>query len=151
MKLLMYDRCLDDIRLATKSGYPSHLMSKQERRQSECMKHLDTRSVLPSSIPLLSIEPHERLPQMVSALQIETDDLYGRLVRAKCDIEIGETLVVEEAFIRVVNDDGSNDCMNCGRRKANFIPCQRCADAMYCSEDCAENPFHMNAISNSVH
>lgn len=142
LKLQMYDRCLDDIRLAKEAGYPINLISKLENREIECKKHLDLRSVLPSSVPILSIEPHKQIPQMGSVLQIESDNLYGRLVKAKCDIKIGETLVVEDAYIRIVNDDGSNECTSCGKRKANFIPCEHCADAMFCNKLCAKNRFH---------
>lgn len=142
LKIRMYDHCLKDIALAKESGYPINLMSKLENRQSECMKNLDSDFIPHSSEPVLSIEPHERLIEMASALEIGTDDQYGRMVKTKYDLNIGETLVVEESYIRTINDEGSNECINCGKRKNNFIPCVNCADAMYCSKQCAENRFH---------
>lgn len=60
LKLHSYGHCLNDIRLAKEAGYPIHLMPKLEIRQSECMKHPDSKFVQPSTIPTCS-ESHQMI------------------------------------------------------------------------------------------
>lgn len=144
LKLQMYDRCLLDIQLAKDANYPERLLPKLENRKLECMNRLESSVQQKQTLiePALSFEPDDKLPNMASVLQIQTDELYGRLVKAKCDINIGATLLIEEEYIHTVDSDVNNFCINCGKKKMNFIPCKNCADAMYCSMECKDNNFH---------
>ncbi|KAG4068973.1 hypothetical protein HA402_009609 [Bradysia odoriphaga] len=132
-KLELYQRCLVDIELARESGYPINLISKLDNRKEECEKHLKAGKIE---------KANSEWEDTVRSFKIETDDEYGRLARATRDIEIGETVLIEKAYIRTVNSEQSNECTNCGSRRRNFVPCQKCADAMYCCAACAENNFH---------
>lgn len=141
LKLNMLDRCLVDIERAEDSNYPDVLLTKLEKRKELCLKKLvsNTESSLPE--PTLSFEKHEKLPCMVNILQIEKDALYGRLIRAKQDIPICTTIIIEKAYVRAVAGD-EDRCVVCGKQEMNFIPCTNCADTLYCSEECANNSFH---------
>lgn len=141
LKLQMYDRCLVDIQLAKDANYPERLMSKLEDRKQECLKRKEL-IVATSTEPLLSFESDKQLPCKANVLQIEKNDHYGRLVRAKRDIKIGETVLIEEAYVNVVYGVELDKCDYCAKDKMNFIPCDNCVDAMFCSEKCANNNYH---------
>lgn len=142
LKLQMYDRCLIDIQLAKDANYPERLMHKLEDRKRECNKRIESDTISTSTEPMLSFKANNELPCMADVLQIEKDDQYGRLLRAKRDIQIGETVLIEEGYIHIIYGQESNRCDFCGKEKMNFVPCGNCVDAMYCSEKCANNNFH---------
>lgn len=79
---------------------------------------------------------------MANVVDIEKNAQFGRLIRANRDIEIGETILIEEAYISIVYGWKANKCNNCLKEKMNFIPCVNCADAMHCNSRCADNLFH---------
>lgn len=137
LKLKMHHRCLVDITLAKEANYPQHLITKLENRERECISSIET------SVQQRFIEPTvDKVPYIADALQIQADEVFGRFIKAKRDIAIGETLLIEENFVRSVDSDLSNYCANCGRTKMNFIPCKSCADASFCSTECTNNNFH---------
>lgn len=142
LKLRMYERCLVDIQLAKTANYPERLMPKLEERQRECMKRKLPTVSTPSTEPMLSFEADKKWPCMANVLQIEKNDRFGRLIRANRDIQIGDTILIEEAYIQIVYGVVLNRCENCAKEKMNFIPCDNCVDAMYCSEKCSKNNFH---------
>lgn len=132
LKLELYERCLIDIDIAKESDYPVHLIPKLDSRKEECLR-LQSRTIEKANV---------ELKEMIGPFQIETDNKFGRLARATRDIAIGETILTEKTYIRTVNSDENNDCTNCGAKLMNFIPCENCADAMFCSAACTENNFH---------
>lgn len=142
IKLGLYNQCLLDIELAKGANYPDHLMAKLSDRERECILNSQS-SVQKTPIePFLSFAPDNKLPCMTNILQIETSQVYGRLVKAKCDIKVGETLLIEQDFIRTVDSDLNNYCTYCGKARMNFIPCKNCADATFCNMECMNNNFH---------
>lgn len=133
LKLELYELCLVHIEMARESGYPNGLIPKLDSRKEQCLKHLKSRKIE---------KVNEELERTVGPVKIETDNEYGRLARATREIEIGETVLIEKAYIRTVNSVESSDCTNCGAKLINFVPCKNCADALYCSAACAENNYH---------
>lgn len=139
--LEMYDRCLIDIDYAKNSHYPDDMMYKLENRKKKCLDKLQSKSV--SSIePKLSSDADEKLTCISNALKIDTSQEYGRLIRATRDIKIGETILIEDAYVHKFYAPTVNKCTNCEKMEANFIPCKNCNSAMYCSEKCSNNIFH---------
>lgn len=138
-KLKMFSFCLIDIQLAKESNYPQRLMQKLDDRQRKCL--LQMQSVESTSQPVLSFPEDEHLPCMANVLRIDVNDEYGRLVTATQDIDIGETVLIEENYIRFVVGENVQ-CSNCGKQNVNFVPCEKCGGAMFCSELCSKNNFH---------
>ncbi|KAG4072236.1 hypothetical protein HA402_005958 [Bradysia odoriphaga] len=89
--------------------------------------------------PSLSYDADLHLPCIANVLKIEVNDQYGRLVTAGCNIDIGDTLLIEQAYIRVST---GNECYNCAEKKCSLIPYVTCTDVMFCSEECSHNDFH---------
>lgn len=141
LKMKMYERCLGDILLVKELQYPKSLIRKLDARQKECVEKSNSVHQI-SFVPTLSLEPHKKFSTMASVLKIEYNEVYGRLVKARCDIEIGETVVVEKDYIRSVNSEHNNYCLYCGETKVNLVPCKQCADAMFCDKACADNSSH---------
>lgn len=141
MKLKLYEQCLVDIELAKASNYPQRLMPKLIARQSECMKKKSSDEAVIVE-PTLSFDPHEKWPCMANVLEIERNDQYGRLIRAKSDIQIGDTILIEDSYIKFLFGTERNRCSNCIKERMNFIPCKNCADTMFCNEACSDNDFH---------
>lgn len=93
--------------------------------------------------PKLSFEADQKRPCFASGLEVKFSEKYGNHITTNRDLEIGQTVIVERAFIHV--DTAKHHCDNCYRRKANLIPCERCVTTMFCSEECriaANEKFH---------
>ncbi|KAG4072492.1 hypothetical protein HA402_005264 [Bradysia odoriphaga] len=141
-KLEKYNFCLVDIQLAKDNNYPLRLMQKLDNRKAKCLLQIqstDTILVQPQSI--LSYPAAENLPCMANVLRIDRNDDYGRLILATQDIHIGDTVIVEEDYVRFVVGENIR-CSNCGKRYVNFVPCEKCGGAMFCGERCLKNSFH---------
>lgn len=134
LKMQRYDQCLLDIKLAEDAGYPENLMVKLLARKRECQKQLQSscQSTESSSIPTL--------PWISTSIQRSEDT--GKGFTAIEDIEVGQTLIVEESYVHMMHSDETNYCGSCWKRNMNFVPCKNCADTMYCSQKCADNNFH---------
>lgn len=139
-KLRKYKSCLRDIQLAIDSNYPERLMQKLNDRKIKCMLHVQSEMSIPTQ-PTLSFDADENLPCMANVLHIDVNDQYGRLVTATQDIQIGDTVLIEEEYVRFVAGEDIK-CTNCGKENENFIPCEKCGSAMFCSELCLNNKFH---------
>lgn len=147
LKLKMYKKCLIDIELAIKSNYPEHLMPKLKLRRADCVQLMETteefRELWPKS--QLSSEADECFPQMANVLQIECNEKFGRHFVAKCDIEVGKTILMEEMFLVKVPHTPKSEtvvCDTCLKTSTNFIACDQCA-VLFCDADCMrKNIFH---------
>lgn len=137
--LKIYEKCLVDIELAKKANYPERLMSKLEKRRIDCLKLMETETAIhcEEDVPKLSYDSDENFPGMANVLKIESNAEYGRYVVAKCDIDVGKTVLVEEAFISKKPINDFNSCTICLKTLANFIACDQCSNAMFCGSECA--------------
>ncbi|KAG4076850.1 hypothetical protein HA402_006560, partial [Bradysia odoriphaga] len=139
LKLKYFDRCFKDIDDAIKNKYPENLMPKLLKRKIVCMQQSERQSQKICFGPSLSYDADLHLPCIANVLKIEVNDQYGRLVTAGCNIDIGDTLLIEQAYIRVST---GNECYNCAEKKCSLIPYVTCTDVMFCSEECSHNDFH---------
>lgn len=142
LQMKIFDRCLVDIRYARENNYPPNLEPKLIKREQQCLKALESKIESNESESLqLSFQSSDMLRGMAFLLEIGKDLMYGRTVKAKEEIPIGQTILIEKAYIRAVS--GVEDrCEVCGKQQVNFIPCVSCADTLYCSQECAVNNFH---------
>ncbi len=139
-KLKMYSRCLVDIQLAQDNNYPERLMKKLEQRKMKCNLILQSEMVIPNQ-PSLSFAADQQLPCISNTVEITIDKQFGRLVRARENIQIGEIVLMEPDYVRLVIGR-NNRCLDCGKKNMNFVPCCNCAGAMFCGENCSKNNFH---------
>lgn len=138
-RLGMYENCLIDIDLAIKANYQLGLMDKLKQQQDFCMESMKNKENTAKS----NLKAHEKFPAMSNALAIDQLTGYDRGIVAKRNIDVGEIILTEETFISYDQFDEPKNCSSCSKNVANFIPCNKCSDAMFCSEACMnEKNFH---------
>ena len=77
----------------------------------------------------------------------------GRYIVAARDIDVGECIFHEEAFVNHVKFElSTSHCYNCNKdTKIRPLPCDRCAAVVFCSYECkteSELRYRVKYISN---
>lgn len=147
-----YKKCLNDIDLAVKAKYPENLMPKLMKRKDDCLKFMKKFTVAAPFDPKLSMKASEQFPCMADVLEIQRNDEFGRHIVAKADIDVGQTILVEENFVSVAAGFDCVYCFECLQTKQNFIPCAVCSDALFCNADCQNrSEIHKVSCGATVH
>lgn len=141
----MFRKCLVDIDMAkSEEKCPKALLPILEQRKRQCAERLRLKGDLELARPTLSFAPDSNIPGFADVLQIQHNDEFGYHVVAKCDIDVGKTVVVEECFSSYSSID-QNGCCTCQRIYSNFIPCDKCTSVVFCNTECKErNLFHVH-------
>lgn len=146
LHLKMYDKCLADIELARKANYPENKMHKLDKRKADCLKAMkesieigETKRVTPK----LDFTPHSEFPGLANILDVYSNAEFGKHIVAKCDIDVGKIVMLEDVYAFGADFKCQTVCKTCIKPATNFIPCPNCADVMFCSTQCME--------SNSMH
>ncbi|XP_055316116.1 uncharacterized protein LOC129575905 [Sitodiplosis mosellana] len=154
-KMGMLQECLMDIEMAKKFNYPSHLMHALNARVSKCKRLLDEGQINANLCkvrePVLSFNEHEEYPGVADCLEIRQNDKFGRHIITTCDLQIGQTILVEEPF-SIARDSrvDCDRCLGCFKYAQNFIACNNCVGrCLHCNEDCMTNSFH-HIVCNSL-
>lgn len=144
----MLDECMVDLKLAKKSNYPAHLMYKLEKRMIQCaslLKDKQFKSQFEIYEPTLSFSEHQKFAGVADCLDIWTDDEFGRHIITTRDLEVGETILVEQPYSIVPTkyiNMGRDRCFNCFREFTNFITCKNCISCRFCYDGCMEESYH---------
>lgn len=149
LKMNMPEKCLIDIEFAKQFNYPSHLMQKLEARTAKCNALLADETfkskIYNLEEPTLSFKQHNRFVGVADCLEIRNDDRFGYHVITTCDLNVGETILVEPSYAitpkRNVNI-GRDRCWNCFKDLQNYITCEKSIGNLYCNEDCMQKSFH---------
>lgn len=136
LRMNLYEKCLIDIDLAIKAKYPDNLMPKLEKRRKDCLKLMKNDDQYKENVPKLSYKANENYPALANIVNIEPIDGFGRCIVAKGDIDVGKTIFVEEAFASRKLSREEVVCTICMKSLANFIPCEQCSSATFCSNAC---------------
>ncbi|XP_055296754.1 SET and MYND domain-containing protein 4-like [Sitodiplosis mosellana] len=141
LKMKLYNECLVDIELAKKAGYPADLMPNLDQRKEECLEAI--KKVAPSMKlgSELSFESDEHFPCMANVLKIDQDAEGNLGIFAKKDIDVGQTIVVEKAFMTYLHTQYGSKCNICLKDQTNLVACKKCTVAMFCGE-CQSNSLH---------
>ncbi|XP_055298563.1 SET and MYND domain-containing protein 4-like [Sitodiplosis mosellana] len=142
LNMKLYNECLIDIELAKEAGYPMDLMEKLNQRKEDCLKSIEKAAKsLQIFEPKLSYEADEKFPCMANVLKFEQGDDGDYALCAKEDIDVGQTIVVESAFVKCLLRYGRK-CSICLKGNTNLVPCENCATAMFCSNECKVSFLH---------
>lgn len=144
LNMQMYDKCLIDIELAEKANYPERLRKKLEKRKAECLRMMqDHESKRYYAEPKLSFDADVNFPCLANVLTIKKNEQFGRYVEATCDIDVGQTVLVEQRFTLDIASVDRVFCFTCMKECMNFIPCSLCTDVVFCSDHCMDrNEVH---------
>lgn len=150
LKMEMYDKCIVDIDLAINANYPAEKRLKLEERRTFCLKRIDT--TIQISGPSMDFETNENYTGISNVLDLKYSKKYGRHVVAKCDIDVGKTILTEESFgpAQLAEMGQSIICNTCYRTTMNFIPCKRCTNTLFCSQSCADNNKHHELVCGKM-
>lgn len=149
-KLEMYDKSLRDIEMAAQANYPymQNLMARKDR----CLELLQATPQPPEFQPRLSFAPNEQFPSMANVLDVQQNSEFGRHIVAKCDIDVGQTVLVERSFVSVAGSNDRVQCNTCLQTQKNFIACPKCTDVMFCDETCQrQNDVHRVFCGEHIH
>lgn len=152
LKLKMYDKCLVDIELARNANYPENLMSKLEQRQNHCLECIRRGMQIKKEAPKLDFDDDENFPGMANVLKFQYNEKFGYHLIAKRNIDVGKIVLIEDAYVSTpIMSTAKDVCSNCFKSTMNFISCENCVQAMYCSQLCVENDqFHAISCDNSI-
>lgn len=133
----MYESAIIDADIALTSNLPSQKRSKIQKKKAEWQELLTAQGQSQThNVPALSFDADNECPSMANVLEIvETDDIGSHIV-ARTDIDVGQVILVETGFVSVANGYDRAYCVTCLKTLANFFPCPKCTDAMFCNIDC---------------
>lgn len=141
-ELKMYENCMLDINLAKEANLPQRLMAKIDKRRDDCLSFIEAGAQPVPFKPKLSFEAHPNFPEMANVLQIKRSEEFGRHITATCDIDVGNIVVMEKAFMTAYRYEKFRRCDTCMMKDTNLIPCTRCTDTMFHSSECKASDFH---------
>ncbi|XP_037025543.1 uncharacterized protein LOC119066935 [Bradysia coprophila] len=150
----MYNKCLTDIELAQAANCPTLIRTKLEQRRADCLRLIDENNSVEDvshfAMPQLSFKSNAKIPFMANVLDLQYNSEFDIHVVAKRDIDVGKTIIVEPFYAYVPGTDESG-CSVCGKSEpSNFIPCDTCAETMFCSKECAKTSHHNIECINGV-
>lgn len=131
LEMKMFKKCLTDIELAKNNKYPKHLKDKLNNRQNECLKLMEIENDQ-SEVGDINLDfgANEKFQCIANVVDIQTNDEF-----------CSKTIMVEQCYFGVTKYDHYISCNICLKEKQNFIPCKKCASALFCC-DCEENDIH---------
>lgn len=141
-KLKMYEKCLIDIELAKNANYPKRLMSKLEKRHSDCNEFTARGASVQAHKPKLSFDPDEKIPAFANTIKIDNDFRYGRRLIATKSLDVGQTIFLESSFVGESYAEKYTSCYLCLSLNENLISCKNCTVAMFCHGKCENNELH---------
>lgn len=139
LKLQMYHKCLIDIESAINAKYPEHLMSKLEERRTFCLNQMEKVKPLEKAEFKMDYEEDKHFPGMANVVKMTSNKKFGRHLVAKCDIDVGKIILIDDAFLTFVMNAANDVCGHCLKNTMNFIACNKCSNTMFCSQRCAES------------
>lgn len=144
LHLKLYDKCLADIQLAKQANCSEKLLPLLNERETTCLEAIKEPPKVPESFtPELSFKSSEEFPGLANVLDVNESVEFGKHIVAKCDIEVGKIVMLEDVFVFGADLDFETVCKTCAKPNMNFTPCRNCPDVMFCSAACMDaNDMH---------
>lgn len=135
-RLKMIEKCAMDIDLAKRGKLPKYLQLKLENRLADCLKQMEIEGRPKEFAPELSFPADESFPEIANVLKIRSNAKFGRHIIAKCDIDVGKTVLIEEPIAfqmkQTTSNVNFNMCSVCLRNSMNFVACKHCTSTLFC-------------------
>lgn len=150
-RIKMFENCLKDIELAEEFGYPKKLISKLDQLKAECSRHFMRGDNYEKLETKLDFEADEKFPSMANVLRIVRDEDGNYSTVAKENIGIGKVVVMEKAFVNdLLTICPELNCSHCLKGHTNLMPCNKCTNAMFCSDECQASVFHQSECGKNI-
>ncbi|KAJ8946914.1 hypothetical protein NQ314_008713 [Rhamnusium bicolor] len=139
-----YKECLEDIERAFQNNYPDHLKEKLLKRKRNAENLKAQQKPLNYYTPVTPLQNKNALiPAASDTVEIRKNEKYGRHIVATKNIKIGDIISVENSFAHMIHSECPPvHCHECLDLCYNLIPCEKCSDALYCSELCMKQAFN---------
>lgn len=135
-----YEKALADIELASQNTHSLNYSRSLAEHREECLKGMEAvgdEGPQQFQEPKLSFPADAEIPCFAQGLEVKHSKEYGYHVVTARDLNIGETVIIEEAYsIIPTTAQNYSHCANCFAREVNFIACKSCSAAMFCSPAC---------------
>ena len=167
IEMKLYQRCLDNIKLAKGHNYPEEKLAKLQEREARCLEQLMMQAASIESEPFdffkLSYKANPKIPFIIDDLELKTNAKYGRHIVTKRDLKVGDIISFDRAIFKNIQSDPAfgrntktsnkfNFCHNCFKENhLDLIPCESCNSTMFCSVECAKSAqnYHKYECKNS--
>lgn len=133
LKAKLFHKCLQNIELAKKSGYPIDKLQKLDEREERCKKLIENCKSPLENNPRdtffkLSYPPHDKIPFIANCIEVREDEKYGRYVVTNKNLEPGNIIAIDEPLYKFVDKEVfDRHCANCLKsNELSLIPCEKC-------------------------
>lgn len=141
-KMELFEQAIIDADIALTSNLPAKMMSKLQKKKVVWAEKAPSQRQT-HNVPRLSFDADNECPCMANVLEVKETDNSRSYIVARADIDVGQVVLVETGFVSIANDYDRASCLTCLNTLANFFPCPKCTDAMFCNIDCmAANKVH---------
>jgi SET and MYND domain-containing protein 4 len=129
-EMKIYDKCLNNVKLARENHYPEKNLDVLKRREEKCIEAIkqqrDENTV--QNFFKLSQPENKKLPFVADCLKLKSDKKFGRHIVTDRPLKVGDILTIEEPFCKIVQEKFVYQrCAGCFRENLmDLIPCQGC-------------------------
>lgn len=135
----LYEKCLNNITLATTENTTENQMKKLSLRKQMCLEKLNNKQEVKhqsdssSEFLKLSYKANGKIPFIVNCLDVKSNDKFGRFVTASKELKVGTVISIEEPYLKVIKPSNHyNRCSFCLEDNLlDLIPCSGCASGLY--------------------
>ncbi|KAK7076619.1 hypothetical protein SK128_012851 [Halocaridina rubra] len=139
-----YDKCLSDLELAVKCGYPGLKLSIVQERKESCLQAKEDLKLVSEDQPCFDgkrtpptiSESSTVVPCFSDCLEVTYSASEGTRTVATRDIRPGELIAVEQSYCYKFYSDDDNICPTCFVQYISPVPCPYCTLVMFCSDSC---------------
>lgn len=144
-EMKMFKKCLLNIQLARKNGYPENKFNILDSREFKCLEEIKNGNEISTfdnakEFLKLSHDPNPKLPFVADCLELKKSKNFGRFIVAKKDLKVGEILAIEKPHFKILKSDQRYEncsklnmyqrCANCLKDNLmDLIPCPSCSSS----------------------
>ncbi|XP_031623772.1 uncharacterized protein LOC116341058 [Contarinia nasturtii] len=139
IKMKLYREALTDIRLASRFQHSKRVSRRLNSQRIECEKQLMLGLQIVNGTPKLDYPSDCNFSGMANVLEIRNNNEFGRHIVAKCNIDAGKVILVNDVFASATTTASQLYCRNCNRTEQNLVPCPNCTHTMFC---CGQKSIH---------
>ena len=142
-----YEKCLKNIERSMKFENSEEkteleLICSAEIKKTAANNHENsTKNV--SDFFKLSYPANPKNSSIVNCIKLEVNEIFGRHLVAKQDINAGDILIIEEPIHKSLDKNFTQGrCVNCFKSNyLDLLPCKYCCSVMFCSDECQDSAW----------
>lgn len=146
-RLKLYKECVADVDRALNLPYPDELRHKIISRKNLALRDIRKDSNAKEKLRNQELKcakgENVKPPGISKGIVISCDaDTGARSLVAEVHFKPGEILMIDKPFLSIpVFDSELAFCHNCLKHTLCLIPCERCVQRLWCSDDCRRDAY----------